>query len=133
MAGRLAKVKQYAQVFYDYCHDAGYTHCPVCEKLLYWPQSETSTLTSRIASVDHFIPLSRGGSYKFVNLTLMCHICNNSKGSMTVDEWIVEQEKRNFPFDERALQYFAKLKERQAWLLKENVLLAPLLLSNSER
>jgi hypothetical protein len=38
-------------------------------------------------SLDHMIPLSRGGSHGIGNLTPMCRGCNSSKGAKTIAEW----------------------------------------------
>lgn len=39
--------------------------------------------------VDHMVPLSRGGSNSWTNLAVSCIECNLSKGSKTVEEFIV--------------------------------------------
>jgi 5-methylcytosine-specific restriction endonuclease McrA len=39
-------------------------------------------------TVDHKVPLTRGGSHWPSNLQLMCHPCNASKGSKTMEEWL---------------------------------------------
>ncbi len=36
------------------------------------------------ATIDHFIPLKKGGTNEFVNLVLMCKDCNQKKGSYVV-------------------------------------------------
>jgi 5-methylcytosine-specific restriction endonuclease McrA len=41
----------------------------------------------RCATIDHKIPLSRGGTWKRYNLTCACLRCNQKKGSMTVEEY----------------------------------------------
>lgn len=38
-------------------------------------------------TIDHVVPLSRGGSNLPDNIQLMCMSCNDSKGSRTMDEW----------------------------------------------
>ena len=38
-------------------------------------------------SLDHIIPLSRGGSHGVGNLAAMCRTCNSSKGAKTMTEW----------------------------------------------
>jgi 5-methylcytosine-specific restriction endonuclease McrA len=40
-----------------------------------------------LATIDHRIPLSRGGVWKRYNLTCACRGCNEEKGSMTDDEY----------------------------------------------
>jgi 5-methylcytosine-specific restriction endonuclease McrA len=39
-------------------------------------------------SVDHIVPLSRGGSSLPDNLQLLCRSCNPSKGAQTMEEWL---------------------------------------------
>lgn len=38
------------------------------------------------STIDHIIPVSRGGANKFQNLALACELCNNRKGSLLPDE-----------------------------------------------
>jgi 5-methylcytosine-specific restriction endonuclease McrA len=45
-------------------------------------------LTPDTASVDHVIPLSRGGSHSIDNLQIVHSIVNKAKGSLTQDEFI---------------------------------------------
>jgi 5-methylcytosine-specific restriction endonuclease McrA len=42
----------------------------------------------QLATIDHKIPLSRGGSWKRFNLTCACRRCNSEKGNMTADEYM---------------------------------------------
>lgn len=37
-------------------------------------------------TVDHVMPLSRGGKHKWTNIVAACSPCNNKKGSKTPDE-----------------------------------------------
>jgi len=50
-------------------------------------------------SLDHAIPLSRGGSHKVRNLRVCCGRCNRRKGSLTNVEFIMLQAwiKEHFP------------------------------------
>lgn len=38
-------------------------------------------------TIDHVIPLSRGGQHTFENLTCACLKCNAEKGNRTPEEW----------------------------------------------
>lgn len=44
-------------------------------------------------SVDHVIPISRGGTHGIGNLVSACLSCNTSKGAKTITEW--KKAKRN--------------------------------------
>jgi len=39
------------------------------------------------ATIDHMIPLSRGGTHTRDNLITLCHQCNSEKSDKTWDEW----------------------------------------------
>ena len=39
-------------------------------------------------TIDHKVPLSREGTNDMENLQLLCHSCNASKGTKTMDEWL---------------------------------------------
>jgi 5-methylcytosine-specific restriction endonuclease McrA len=47
-------------------------------------------------TVDHWIPVSRGGSDVVFNLRPSCRKCNNDKGNMTPAQW-AEVTGREFP------------------------------------
>lgn len=48
------------------------------------------SLTKDNFTVDHIIPLSRGGLHKPDNLAAACKTCNLSKGNKLITEWIWE-------------------------------------------
>jgi hypothetical protein len=39
------------------------------------------------ATVEHVVPVSRGGAMRGPNVTLACHLCNGLKGDMTPHQW----------------------------------------------
>ncbi|MEH2070050.1 MAG: HNH endonuclease [Nostoc sp.] len=57
-------------------------------------------LTPETLTIDHYIPLSKGGSNKIKNLRLACNGCNNKRGNAMPEdtlEIIAEQSKIRFP------------------------------------
>lgn len=49
-------------------------------------------------TIDHMIPLSRGGSDAFENLVGACESCNHGKANLTIDEylrWLIEDSTKN--------------------------------------
>lgn len=51
--------------------------CPYCQ----------TQLTDKSISFDHAIPICRGGTPEFANLTVCCLACNTAKGPLTQDEY----------------------------------------------
>jgi len=52
-----------------------------------YSQPCTSCGTKENLSIDHIIPLSRGGSHSIGNMMTLCRSCNSSKGNKTIVEW----------------------------------------------
>lgn len=50
---------------------------PLC---VYCKVEESETL-------DHVVPISRGGAHEFSNLLPACRSCNSSKNALTLEEW----------------------------------------------
>ena len=46
-------------------------------------------------TLDHIIPLTRGGDNLIDNLRLLCRSCNSQKGSLTWEEFIEKQKKQS--------------------------------------
>ncbi len=59
--------------------------CQACGKEGLSPLSDEDKY---LASMDHIIPLSRGGSNDDDNVQLLCLPCNLSKGQMTMGEFV---------------------------------------------
>lgn len=53
------------------------TRCAYCGVLL----------TKNNATIDHIIPLSRGGTHDVKNRCWCCQKCNRSKGGKLLEEW----------------------------------------------
>ena len=49
-------------------------------------------LTKRNATLDHIIPLSRGGTNDKSNIVWCCKECNWDKGSKLISEWMEEKK-----------------------------------------
>ncbi len=45
-------------------------------------------LTPETASIDHIVPMSRGGKHDIGNLWVVDHHVNSAKGTMTVEEFV---------------------------------------------
>lgn len=54
--------------------------CAYCNKKLYWG-------VRRSITIDHIVPLSRGGTNYPENIALACLSCNSGKCDKTLDEW----------------------------------------------
>ena len=54
--------------------------------------SPLSTDDEFLASIDHIVPLSRGGSNSDDNIQLLCLPCNLSKGQMNMEEFLFHRK-----------------------------------------
>lgn len=50
-----------------------------------------SGLAPNRATLEHILPISRGGSHTFENTALACHRCNVSKNDKTPEEWLASR------------------------------------------
>lgn len=49
----------------------------------------------KLRTIDHVIPLSKGGLHSIYNVTMCCKSCNSSKRDMEVDEFIIQIRNEN--------------------------------------
>lgn len=61
--------------------------CAYCRRQTEMPSLLPGNHHDLIATVEHIIPVSRGGNMKGDNLTLACSLCNGLKGDMTPHQW----------------------------------------------
>lgn len=66
------------------------------ERICYW----CGTTETEIWSIDHVVPLSKGGAHQCDNLVLACMPCNSLKGSKDPEDFALEiKQKINRPKD----------------------------------
>lgn len=61
--------------------------CHYCGVLMDFEAGGLGVWNPRKASIEHVIPLSRGGAHTFENTVLACLECNIGKRDRTVEEW----------------------------------------------
>lgn len=57
---------------------ARFTHCPGCDREFTYKLRHT---------IDHIVPLSRGGRHSVENIQALCGSCNSRKHTKTMEEW----------------------------------------------
>lgn len=45
-------------------------------------------------TLDHVLPVSRGGTSELTNLVTACAVCNSAKGTRTLQEWLAAQQRQ---------------------------------------
>lgn len=63
--------------------------CCYCGVLMdFVPRKRGEGISPRRATLEHVIPISRGGTHSFDNASLACHSCNTSKNNKPLLEWL---------------------------------------------
>jgi 5-methylcytosine-specific restriction endonuclease McrA len=64
--------------------------CEYCKRVVvkYGRPTHVIKNLDNACSVDHVIPLARGGTNTLDNLVIACVRCNNEKNDMLLSEWI---------------------------------------------
>lgn len=57
------------------------------EKSAKCPYCRLKYTKKRIRSIDHFIPIAKGGVHSIENIVICCFPCNNKKRAMLPEEW----------------------------------------------
>ena len=70
-----------------------------------------------ILQIEHIHPKSKGGTEKVNNLTISCRVCNETKGSLTLDQWEKVLRANPSEINEKRLKNIPAIK-RQNWLKK---------------
>jgi hypothetical protein len=63
------------------------TRCAYCGRETVFPSVLPDTRSDLTATVDHVVPISRGGQARGSNCVLACMTCNNLKADMMPQEW----------------------------------------------
>jgi 5-methylcytosine-specific restriction endonuclease McrA len=53
----------------------------------YFDEGGKVAMTVSLWAVDHFFPLSKGGSYELSNLVPACNPCNSTKSARTIEQF----------------------------------------------
>jgi len=65
----------------DYCKELGTDILP-------------DEMMSRVAELDHIVPFSCGGECAIHNFQTLCGSCNNSKGSLSMEEFMERRKEK---------------------------------------
>lgn len=61
--------------------------CCYCGCLMDFAPNIGRQYRADLATIDHVLPLSRGGGHTWDNIALACWACNTAKKNRTVEEW----------------------------------------------
>lgn len=62
-------------------------NCCYCGVEMDFQRGSKGAISPFRATLEHILPISRGGGHTWQNAALACHACNTSKNNKTVDEW----------------------------------------------
>lgn len=78
--------KQLMEIFNGRCYYCG-------REVLEIPFKKGQKKPRNAATIDHIIPVCRGGEDKIDNMVLACHACNNEKGNMSLKNFKKKKQK----------------------------------------
>lgn len=59
--------------------------CPDCGVKMVWSTPDIVCASDRMATLDHILPLSKGGTNAKKNFRLCCRVCNIKRGNALMD------------------------------------------------
>ena len=65
-----------------------------------------------VLEIEHIHPQSKGGTNKVSNLTISCRVCNEAKGSLTLDQWERVLRANPSEINERRLKNIPAIKQQ---------------------
>ena len=71
--------------------------CKICGKVCNPNDASWGNIGPDFPTVDHIIPLAKGGTHTWDNVQCACAICNSSKRDLIDDEWIINSWGRAAP------------------------------------
>ena len=82
--------RELAQRYGCYRGNVSLAECHWCghKGLIKWPDYNLSPVFTLGLTIDHVLPLCRGGTHDLDNLVLACGFCNSSRSGKTVEEWL---------------------------------------------
>ncbi len=86
---RLANLEFDPLVTHDALRERDGDGCHYCDRPMSFERMKRGEARRDRASIDHVVPISRGGSHTFENTVLACLDCNFRKNARTADEWSV--------------------------------------------
>jgi 5-methylcytosine-specific restriction endonuclease McrA len=63
------------------------TKCHYCQKEMDFSKGVGRKFNSDMATIEHLIPLARGGEHTFANTVLACRFCNISRGAKSQEDF----------------------------------------------
>src|SRR5690606_31410640 len=61
--------------------------CAYCSVGLDFKRYRRGEVPKNRATIDHVVPVARGGAHVWSNVVLACRACNSSKRDLLLDEW----------------------------------------------
>lgn len=71
----------------DVLREAQGDRCTYCDVEMIFESTDLGPKDPRLATLDHVLPISRGGAHVWENVVIACSYCNASKGAKTLEEW----------------------------------------------